>query len=66
VALELRRKDDSHLESLHLMRQLPHGSSDPGSSDGERAGLGARVRPRMRRRARCRRACPRAPGRPDR
>jgi hypothetical protein len=45
VALELRRRGDAHFEPLHLMRQLLRDTSDFGSSDGERAGLGARVRP---------------------
>lgn len=48
MALELRRRGDAHFEPLHLMRQLLRDTSDFGSSDGERAGLGARVRPHAR------------------
>ena len=45
VALELRRKGDSHSESLHLMRQTPRDASDVGDNhSSERAGMGARVR----------------------
>ena len=45
MALELRRKGDSHSESLHLMRQTPRDASDVGDNhSSERAGMGARVR----------------------
>lgn len=45
VALELRRRGDSHSESLHLMRQTPSDVSDVDNSNkSEKAGMGARVR----------------------